>query len=94
MPPQFISENNGYLFLDLVKCDPQVKPAFWHVMGDIIITDNNKSAIALNKGINNRRLRVVTQDGELFEKSGSLTGGGTAGLLNKYSGFKKARTDD
>ncbi|CAL6019611.1 SMC4-like_protein [Hexamita inflata] len=84
----FIRDNGGQLFLDLVQTDQKFKPAFWHVMGNTIICETSAQAFKINNN-NGRSMkyRVVTYAGEIFEKGGSLTGGGIQDLLRRFTGF-------
>ena len=85
---QFIKQYGGAVFLQLVETEQKFIPAFWHVMGDTVVCDNSENALAINRNNNRQqRNRVVTQDGELYERGGSLTGGGVSELLHRFKGF-------
>lgn len=57
-------------------------------MGDTVVCDNSENALMINRNNNRQqRNRVVTQDGELYERGGSLTGGGVTELLHRFKGF-------
>ncbi|MEK6984809.1 MAG: chromosome segregation protein SMC [Candidatus Thermoplasmatota archaeon] len=56
--------------MDLVEFNPRYQNAFWHVFQDTLVADSMASGRRLMGGV-----RVVTLDGELFEKSGAMTGG-------------------
>ncbi|KAG0242339.1 hypothetical protein BGX31_000372 [Mortierella sp. GBA43] len=67
-------ENVPRLF-DLVRpADPKFAPAFYSVMQDTLVAEDLRQAnrIAFGK----QRWRVVTLDGQLIDKSGTMTGGG------------------
>ncbi|KAG0214660.1 hypothetical protein BGX28_001698 [Mortierella sp. GBA30] len=68
-------ENVPRLF-DLVRpADPRFAAAFYSVMQDTLVAEdlNQANRIAYGK----QRWRVVTLDGQLIDKSGTMTGGGT-----------------
>ncbi|KAF9971964.1 hypothetical protein BGZ73_004997 [Actinomortierella ambigua] len=68
-------ENVPRLF-DLVKpADPAFAPAFYSVMQDTLVARDltHANQIAFGK----QRWRVVTMDGQLIDKAGTMTGGGT-----------------
>ncbi|CCH46220.1 Structural maintenance of chromosomes protein [Wickerhamomyces ciferrii] len=60
---------------DLVKPqDPKFAPAFYSVLQDTLVASNLREANSVAYGA--RRYRVVTLDGKLIDKSGTLSGGG------------------
>ncbi|KAF9152990.1 hypothetical protein BG015_004315 [Linnemannia schmuckeri] len=68
-------ENVPRLF-DLVRpADPRFAPAFYSVMQDTLVATNMDQANRIAYG--KQRWRVVTLDGQLIDKSGTMTGGGT-----------------
>ncbi|KAG0376043.1 hypothetical protein BGX24_008366 [Mortierella sp. AD032] len=68
-------ENVPRLF-DLVRpADPKFAPAFYSVMQDTLVAQNMDQANRIAYG--KQRWRVVTLDGQLIDKSGTMTGGGT-----------------
>jgi len=65
--------------INLVRFDKKFRPVFEFVFGDTIVVDNIQTAKRLMDG-----RRIVTLEGDLIEKSGSITGGssdGKKGLL-------------
>lgn len=64
--------------INLVKFDKKFRPVFEFVFGDTIVVDNIQTAKRLMDG-----KRIVTLEGDLIEKSGSITGGSSdkKGLL-------------
>jgi structural maintenance of chromosome 4 len=61
---------------DLVKSkDPKYLPAFYSVLKDTLVANNMNQANQIAYG--KQRWRVVTLDGKLIDKSGTMTGGGT-----------------
>ena len=75
-------ENVPRLF-DLVKAkDPKFLPAFYHAMRDTLVAKDIDQAARIAYG--RERWRVVTLDGKLIDKAGTMTGGGQtqqSGLL-------------
>ncbi|KAK3807102.1 MAG: putative nuclear condensin complex subunit Smc4 [Linnemannia elongata] len=68
-------ENVPRLF-DLVRpADPKFAPAFYSVMQDTLVATNMDQANRIAYG--KQRWRVVTLDGQVIDKSGTMTGGGT-----------------
>ncbi|KAH0575730.1 SMC4-like protein [Spironucleus salmonicida] len=90
---QVLRNQNSHLFLSLVNTKENYIPAFWHVMQETIVTESVQDALIINKNNNRQKLRVVTLNGELFEKSGSLTGGGSS-LNSRYKGFRQDVSQD
>jgi|Deesub1362B_J571_1020462.scaffolds.fasta_scaffold01030_4 chromosome segregation protein len=62
--------------INLVKFDKKFKPVFEFVYRDTIVVDNIQTAKRLMDG-----RRIVTLEGDLLEKSGSMTGGSTVGKM-------------
>ncbi|TQS33072.1 hypothetical protein Golomagni_06596, partial [Golovinomyces magnicellulatus] len=68
-------ENAPRLF-DLVKAkDDKFRPAFYHAMQDTLVAKDLAQANRIAYGA--KRWRVVTLEGELIDKSGTMSGGGT-----------------
>ncbi|KAL2137112.1 hypothetical protein VTI74DRAFT_8744 [Chaetomium olivicolor] len=68
-------ENAPRLF-DLVKPkDDKFRPAFYHALQDTLVAKDLEQANRIAYGA--RRWRVVTLAGELIDKSGTMSGGGT-----------------
>lgn len=59
----------GYA-IDLIEFDPCFEPAFWYVFQDTLVMENLASARRLIG-----KVRMVTLEGELLEKSGAMVGG-------------------
>lgn len=67
--------NNVPRLFDLVKPkDPKFAPAFYSVLQDTLVASDMREANAVAYGA--KRYRVVTLDGKLIDKSGTLSGGG------------------
>ncbi|KAL9945757.1 hypothetical protein D7B24_008126 [Verticillium nonalfalfae] len=61
---------------DLVKAkEDRFRPAFYHAMQDTLVAKDLAQANRIAYGA--KRWRVVTLDGELIDKSGTMSGGGT-----------------
>ncbi|KAA8913864.1 putative nuclear condensin complex subunit Smc4 [Sphaerosporella brunnea] len=74
MSPIKTPENVPRLF-DLIKPkSDKFKPAFYSVLGDTLVADDLNQARRIAYG--KTRYRVVTLDGELIEKAGTMSGGG------------------
>ncbi|MDO4670820.1 MAG: chromosome segregation protein SMC [Aerococcus sp.] len=84
MKPRTLSPNElgqaqtvtGYLgvLVDLVKFDAKYLPVMANLMGSTLVTKDLKSARQINQLLN-RRVRVVSLEGDLVHAGGSLTGG-------------------
>ncbi|RLM98688.1 structural maintenance of chromosomes protein 4 [Panicum miliaceum] len=62
---------------DLVKVkDEKLKLAFFHVLGNTVVANNIDQASRIAYGAPKEFRRVVTLVGEVFEKSGTMSGGG------------------
>ncbi|BAU01243.1 Structural maintenance of chromosomes protein [Vigna angularis] len=62
---------------DLVKVqDERMKLAFYAALGNTVVAKDLDQATRIAYGGNNEFRRVVTLDGALFEKSGTMSGGG------------------
>ncbi|MBT5338496.1 AAA family ATPase [Candidatus Falkowbacteria bacterium] len=57
--------------VDLIGFDPKYKKAFQFVFGTTVVVDNVEHAKQIGVG----RARMVTQDGDILEKSGAMRGG-------------------
>ncbi|KAL8162614.1 hypothetical protein V2J09_014103 [Rumex salicifolius] len=63
---------------DLVKVkDERLKLGFYEVMRNTVVADNIDQATRIAYGVNKDFKRVVTLDGVLFEKAGTMSGGGS-----------------
>ena len=67
-------ENAPRLF-DLVKAKDNFRPAFYHAMQDTLVANDLAQANRIAYGA--KRWRVVTLAGELIDKSGTMSGGGS-----------------
>lgn len=70
--------------INLVDFDDEYLDAFFYAVGDTLVVEDRESA---NKLIG--KYRMVTLQGDLFEKSGSITGGGKL-----RTGFSFSQNDD
>lgn len=75
MAPIQTPENAPRLF-DLVKSkEDKFRPAFYHALQDTLVAKDLAQANRIAYGA--KRWRVVTLDGELIDKSGTMSGGGS-----------------
>jgi structural maintenance of chromosome 4 len=75
MSPIQTPENAPRLF-DLVKAkEDKFRPAFYHALQDTLVAKDLAQANRIAYGA--KRWRVVTLDGELIDKSGTMSGGGS-----------------
>ncbi|POS86504.1 hypothetical protein EPUL_001139 [Erysiphe pulchra] len=74
MSPIETPENVPRLF-DLIKAkDEKFRPAFYHSLQNTLVAQDLAQANRIAYGV--RRWRVVTLDGQLIDKSGTMSGGG------------------
>lgn len=74
--------------VNLIDFDDKYRNAFFYALGDTIVVENLDCAKKLTgKGVN--AYRVVTLEGEIIEKSGSMTGGSV-----RKTGLKFSQNDD
>ncbi|WFD44591.1 Structural maintenance of chromosomes protein 4 [Malassezia psittaci] len=67
-------ENAPRLF-DLIKCKQSVyAPVFYSELGDTLVASDLQQATRIAYGA--KRWRVVTEDGQVIDKSGTMSGGG------------------
>ncbi|MDO4679656.1 MAG: chromosome segregation protein SMC [Aerococcus sp.] len=71
-----IEQVPGYLgiLVDLVTFDPHYQPVMANLMGATVVSEDLQSARRINQLLN-RRVRVVSVEGDLVHAGGSLTGG-------------------
>ena len=75
LSPKETPENVPRLF-DLVKAkNERFRPAFYSVLQDTLVAKDLDQANRIAYGA--KRWRVVTRDGQLIDKSGTMSGGGT-----------------
>lgn len=74
--------------INLIDFDDKYLNAFFYAVGDTLVVENLECAKKLmGKGVN--AYRVVTLDGEIIEKSGSMTGGAV-----RKSGLRFSQNED
>ncbi len=73
------------LACELVKCKKEYEKVFQYVFGDTIVIENTD--VAQKLGIN--QYKMVTLDGDLFQKTGAITGG----FRQKNSGLEFQETE-
>lgn len=83
-----VSSTTGYVGLaaELVTFDQSLEPVIDHLLGTTVVATDLDAAIAI-ANIAGHRFRIVTQDGQVMNASGSITGGANrnaqAGLLSQ-----------
>ncbi|MEA3202793.1 MAG: chromosome segregation protein, partial [Thermoplasmata archaeon] len=79
--------------IDLIEFNQRYQNAFWHVFQDTLVADTMVNGRRMMGGV-----RVVTLDGELFEKSGAMTGGkqakGKGGDEVAFTNSDRGRLDE
>lgn len=76
---------------DLVKSnEDKFRPAFYHAMQDTLVANDLAQANRIAYGA--KRWRVVTLDGELIDKSGAMSGGGSTARRGLMSSKLVAET--
>ena len=75
--------------INLIDFDDEYTDAFWHALGDTLIVEDFESARRLIG-----KYRIVTLQGELFEKSGSITGGSASKTGLKFSQAHNSELDN
>ena len=82
-----IEQQDGFVARasELVKCEPRYRSIVENLLGRVAVARDIDAAVAIAKKYS-YRFRVVTQDGQLVNAGGSMTGGSTAkniGLLSR-----------
>ena len=75
MAPMATPENAPRLFDLVAPKDSRFVPAFYHQLGDTLVARDLAQANRIAYGA--KRWRVVTEDGQLIDKSGTMSGGGS-----------------
>lgn len=65
---------NAPRLFDLVQCDSNYKMAFYQALGDTLVATDMTQANQIAYGAT--RYKVVTLDGQVIDKSGTMSGGG------------------
>lgn len=73
---QIILEDGMHQLLDYIDYDSEIEKAVQYAFGETLLVPNMEHAKKTWFG----KQRMVTLDGEIFEKSGVITGGKTAGI--------------
>ncbi|RTZ60486.1 MAG: chromosome segregation protein SMC [Gammaproteobacteria bacterium] len=91
-PPTFLPRVRGVIdfVYKLVEFDPHFEKAVLYVFGDTVLVEDFETAKRL--GIGN--YRMVTLEGELFEKGGTITGGTVKAQNLLREGFLKFRVEE
>ncbi len=95
--PSFTGNNNGVVgpALTFVNYREEYRPLVEHLLSDVVVVDNLKTALTLwNEGNN---YTFVTLDGEIVEPSGRITGGTSngksPGLIQKRKELKTLQNE-
>jgi chromosome segregation protein len=82
--------------LALLKFDPQYQSVFSYLLNQVIVAPDLQSAVRLGAKLD-RRLRIVTPDGDLVNPGGSITGGSVdkrrLGLLSRRREIEAFKTE-
>ncbi|MEM4554595.1 MAG: chromosome segregation protein SMC [Candidatus Anstonellaceae archaeon] len=74
---------------DFIQFDPSFEPAINYVFGDTLLFDKAENAKKFGYG----KYRMVTLDGELFERSGTISGGFSRPAYMSRSALEKAEAE-
>ncbi|MEM4348538.1 MAG: chromosome segregation SMC family protein [Candidatus Anstonellaceae archaeon] len=74
---------------DFIQYDPSFEPVINYVFGDTLLFDKAENAKKFGYG----KYRMVTLDGELFERSGTISGGFTRPSYMSKSALEKAEAE-
>jgi len=81
---------NGFSsILDVVRCDNRVRRAMEYVFGETLLVDTVEDAKRIGSG----ELRIVTLDGEIFERSGIISGGRAQSSILSGNALRKIEND-
>ena len=78
---------------DLVKCDKKFEPFVQTLLGSTVIVNNVDNAVRIFKKYN-QSIKIVTLEGDIFARSGEITGGSrkgqSQGLLSQEKQIEQA----
>lgn len=81
---------NGFsTVLDVVRCPPEARRAMEYVFGDTLLVDGVDDAKRIGVG----KYRMVTLDGEIFERSGIVSGGRQESSLLSGNQLRKIESE-
>ncbi len=75
----------------LIQCDPKYRAVFQSMLGSTVVVDDLDCGIAMARRYQNR-FRIVTLDGQVINRGGSMTGGSisrSAGILSRANELKE-----
>ena len=83
----------GYVGIasQLVKCDEKYRAVFASLLGNTVVVEDLDSGIAIARKYQNR-FRIVTLDGQVINRGGSMTGGSlnrNVGILSRANELKE-----
>lgn len=90
-----LADENGYVGIasSLVQCEARYQSVFASVLGTTVIAENLDCGIRISRKYSNR-FRIVTLDGQVINRGGSMTGGSVsrnAGILSRANELKELR---
>ena len=81
------------LAIDLIKFDVKYKPVYENALGRVAVAKDLDAAIRIGRKYSNR-FRIVTEDGQVINAGGSMTGGSSsknAGILSRANEIERLR---
>ena len=87
-----LAEEFGFIGIasQLLKCDSRYIPVFRNLLGRTVVVEDLDCGIAMARKYQNR-FRIVTLDGQVINRGGSMTGGSisrSAGILSRANELK------
>lgn len=92
---QSVTHEYGFVGVasQLIQFDPQYAGIFYNLLGRIVIVEDLDCGIAIARKYRNR-FRIVTMDGQVINRGGSMTGGSvnrSSGVLTRSAELKKLK---
>lgn len=86
----------GPRLVDLIDCDPEVRPAFFFILGRVLVAKTLAEAIQWNKRADCRGMTIVSLDGTMVSVNGNVTGGAskTGGMSTDKNRVVRKVTDE
>ena len=78
---------------ELLRCDKKYEPIFANLLGRTVVTEDLDSGIAMARKYQHR-FRIVTLDGQVINRGGSMTGGSVnrgTGVLSRASELERLK---
>ena len=91
-----VAQEYGFVGIasELVHYDPRYENIFRNLLGRTVVVEDMDCGIALSRKYQNR-FRIVTLDGQVLNRGGSMTGGSvskSAGILSRANEIKKLQS--